>query len=666
MWFYKCAFFRLSKQRSFIFYFSTMIYKLLATFCLLAWLIPGYAQTKENSLGSVSSMPDDSLKVKAWILLSKSEGKDSYALAEAYADSAVRLAYRIGFLPGWAAAHNKLAQAAMKQSKYDLAMSSYNKAFRYYDSVGLDRKKARILNNISFVKRDQADYEEAITILFQALEIYEELNDTSGIANAYTNIAVAHAIKQDLDFAEEYFIKALDMFRALGKQRNVHTLILNLAGLNTERGNYEKALGYLDEALVYFKAEGPMQEEARTYYVTGNVYLAMGDLDKSEENYMKAKVIFDSIGNVMRSSGALLRMSSVAEQRGDIDQAIIYAEEVYAVNEEAGLKNMSLRSALQLSSLHEQKGGYKTALEYQKVSMALKDTIYNNEKDAQIAELVEKYESEKSKQELKEAKAELELQDLKVTRQQVQQRILIGISISVVVILILVFLQLRTRKRNNQILREKNAIIEQNLGEKEILLKEIHHRVKNNLQFISSLLNLQSRHVSDPKTLSVLKEGKSRVQSMALVHQKLYQEENLKGVDMADYVKTLMDSLVHSYNIQDRITVHQDVEKIVLDIDSAMPIGMIINELVINAIKHAFAEDAEGEIAIALKKQGEVLELSIADNGVGLPKDFTIESPEQFGLNLVESLSAKLKAEFNATSSNGAQFTFTIHNFKNA
>ena len=663
---YKCGFFVSSMQRAFIFYFSTMIYKLLSTIGMLAFVLTGFAQSEVHTLGSVSAMPDDSVKVKAWLSLSETEGKGSYALAEAYADSAAQLAYRIGYLKGWATALNKLGQAAMKQSKYDLAMSSYEKAFRYYDSVGLDRNKARILNNMSFVKRDQADYEQAIQLLFDALAIYEDLNDTSGIANAYTNIAVAHAIKRDLDFAEEYFVKAKELFEAVDMQRNVHTIVLNLAGIKMEREKYDEAIPMLQEALAYFEANGPLTEEARTYYILGNIYLFTNQLDLSEKNYWHAKTIFDSIGNPMRSYGCLLRMSSVAEKRGDLDQAIDYAKDVLVQNDAAGLKNMSLRSTAQLASLYEQKKDYKTALEYQKMNMNWRDSIYNEEKDAQIAELVERYESEKSKQELKEAKAQIELQELKVRRQKVQQRILIGVSVSVLLILILVFLQLRTRKKNNAILREKNAIINESLQEKEILLKEIHHRVKNNLQFISSLMNLQARHVSDPKTLSVLNEGKSRVQSMALVHQKLYQEENLKGVDMRDYIKTLMDNLVHSYDVTDRIAITQNVADLVLDIDSAMPIGMIVNELVINAFKYAFHEGQSGEVRISLTPNEDKLNLTIEDNGVGLPAEFSVDKSEQFGLNLVQSLAQKLKAKIDINSDQGTRIVLTIHQFKTA
>ena len=233
-------------------------------------------------------------------------------------------------------------------------------------------------------------------------------------------------------------------------------------------------------------------------------------------------------------------------------------------------------------------------------------------------------------------------------------------------ILILVFLQLRTRKKNNAILREKNAIINESLQEKEILLKEIHHRVKNNLQFISSLMNLQARHVSDPKTLSVLNEGKSRVQSMALVHQKLYQEENLKGVDMRDYIKTLMDNLVHSYDVTDRIAITQNVADLVLDIDSAMPIGMIVNELVINAFKYAFHEGQSGEVRISLTPNEDKLNLTIEDNGVGLPAEFSVDKSEQFGLNLVQSLAQKLKAKIDINSDQGTRIQLTIHQFKTA
>ena len=137
--------------------------------------------------------------------------------------------------------------------------------------------------------------------------------------------------------------------------------------------------------------------------------------------------------------------------------------------------------------------------------------------------------------------------------------------------------------------------------EREVLLKEIHHRVKNNLQIISSLLNLQARFIKDKSAVDAVQEGRNRVKSMALIHQKLYQQDNIQGINMPEYIENLSRALLTSYKIKgDRITVDRKVDAIYLDIDTAIPLGLIINELLTNSLKYAFPENEKGELKISL------------------------------------------------------------------
>jgi two-component sensor histidine kinase len=156
-------------------------------------------------------------------------------------------------------------------------------------------------------------------------------------------------------------------------------------------------------------------------------------------------------------------------------------------------------------------------------------------------------------------------------------------------------------------------------------LKEIHHRVKNNLQIISSLLSLQSRHIQDPRALEVFKEGQSRVRSMALIHEKLYQSKDLARVDFSEYVRNLTAYLFRSYEINSgRVGLKIQVEDVLLAVDAAIPCGLIINELVSNSLKHAFAGGRSGEISITLRPEDEGwLTLIVADNGAVCPRGLT-------------------------------------------
>ena len=180
------------------------------------------------------------------------------------------------------------------------------------------------------------------------------------------------------------------------------------------------------------------------------------------------------------------------------------------------------------------------------------------------------------------------------------------------------------------------------LSEKEVLLKEIHHRVKNNFQIISSLLNLQSKLIRDDHALEVFKESKNRIRSMALIHEKLYQSKNLAQIDFANYIKTLVSRLYQSYSTDSNaISLVYDVEQVSIRIDDAIPCGLVINELISNSLKYGFPSDwkGKGKIRIALhqKEKGQV-ELAISDNGIGLPEAFDVGKPESLGLRLVHIL----------------------------
>ncbi len=188
--------------------------------------------------------------------------------------------------------------------------------------------------------------------------------------------------------------------------------------------------------------------------------------------------------------------------------------------------------------------------------------------------------------------------------------------------------------------RQADNLIRESLQEKELLLKEIHHRVKNNMQVISSLIKLQSSYIKDQKYIEIFKESQNRIKAMALIHEKLYQSKDLVNIDFAEYVKNLGNSLIRSYGSgANTIGLKADIADVNLGVDSAMPCGLIINELVSNALKHAFPVGESGEIKITMRSiNGSEIELIVSDNGVGFPEDIDFRKTESLGLQLVSTL----------------------------
>lgn len=213
-------------------------------------------------------------------------------------------------------------------------------------------------------------------------------------------------------------------------------------------------------------------------------------------------------------------------------------------------------------------------------------------------------------------------------------------------------------KRAEEALREFATKIQASLAEKEVLLKEIHHRVKNNLQVISSLLRLQSAHVVDARSLELFLESRHRIQSMALVHEKLYQSGDLSHVDFGGYLRSLADLLLRSYETAPgRIGLELAVGEVHLDIDVALPLGLVVNELVTNALKYAFPDGRAGAIRISLETISEERGvLVVADDGIGLPETFDVESAATLGVQLVGALAQQLDGVLHVRRSPGAEF----------
>ena len=203
--------------------------------------------------------------------------------------------------------------------------------------------------------------------------------------------------------------------------------------------------------------------------------------------------------------------------------------------------------------------------------------------------------------------------------------------------------------------REK---LKESLKEKEVLLKEVHHRVKNNLQVISSILNLQTSYVKDKKTLDILRESQNRIKTMSFIHESLYQSTDFSNIDFSQYIVSLSKNLVHSYGIYDELVeLNLLVETVSLNLDLSIPCGLIINELVSNALKYAFSKNRKGEIKIELfEKKGNV-NLIVQDNGLGLPKEINYKETASLGLQLVMTLVEQIDGVITLDNTKGAKYT---------
>jgi len=211
----------------------------------------------------------------------------------------------------------------------------------------------------------------------------------------------------------------------------------------------------------------------------------------------------------------------------------------------------------------------------------------------------------------------------------------------------------------NKQLEEK---LKSSLSEKEIIIKEIHNRDKNNLQVIISLLNLQAGYLHDEETVRAMQEGQNRVRSMALVHEKFYQLDGISEIDFAEYIEKLCQYIFQTYSETARnVSIDVESDQIAFDLDTAMPCGLLINEIVSNSLKYAFPSGQEGKITIKLKALPEnKIRISVADNGIGISQEYGLENPSTLGLQLIGALTSQLNGEVEMLNSNGTTFNITF------
>ncbi|MDN3582392.1 sensor histidine kinase [Mucilaginibacter flavus] len=338
-----------------------------------------------------------------------------------------------------------------------------------------------------------------------------------------------------------------------------------------------------------------------------------------------------------------------------------------------------LLNASHTDSLHK---NYQSAIHHFIQYRQLKDSLLNITSQGQIKKLKQLYQTAKKDNEItvREKNIDLltgqnKLTDINLSQTRAIRTIIFIVALITALLLPIGYLSFRLKKRANARLQEQEKAINQKnealqqlaaqkdnlLDEKELLIKEIHHRVKNNLQVVISLLNTQSAYLNDPHATSAIRQSQHRMQSISLIHQKLYQSESRALINMREYTHELIQYLRQSFDDAARIHFNIDIADIELDVLKAVPIGLILNEAISNAIKHAFPADGSGRIDIELSCAGDQqLNLSVADNGKGLSPGFNIDLCKSLGINLMTSMCRQLNGQLSVKNKNGVSIAITF------
>ncbi len=504
-------------------------------------------------------------------------------------------------------------------------------------------------------------YDEAVRSFLSSINHSAANKKAVDEAQGYNGLAVVWQVRKDTETSAFYFEKALEIYEEVNDTLWTGIIKLNLGGLYMEDELLEKADTFLVDAII------AMDKMKQPIYA-GYGKLNLGSLRVKQKKYDEAIPILEealqvvpqqvnplihAVGNTALGE-AYFRLNRIPKSKTFLDRGLEQSKQI------KNYEQLEVVTGL-LSEYYEKLGRTSEAFNFYKKSTSLRDSFISQEQDQRLVDALKKYEAEKKEQEILLLSAENEYKDLRIERDRRNLIFaLLGLGAFAGIASIILINRNRIKKLNAQLEQQKTTI-SQSLAEKELLLKEIHHRVKNNLQVISSLLSLQSSYVKSDSAVQALNLGRDRVKSMALIHQNLYQEGNLTGVKPKPYFDKLCKSLIASYSMkQDQFELDLKVEDLNIEVDTMISLGLIANELISNSLKHAFRDSQKGKLTVELYKKEEKIYLTVADNGKGIDPEMLNGSSDSFGFKMIHAFKDKLDANLVVESKDGTHVEMTF------
>jgi len=615
--------------------------------------------------------------------------------------------------------YSQLSKVDQMQRQPEKALTTIRKADVYIDPSVTKGTLANYFYFSSQYFRLMLKYDSSLYYLQQA----EKLNNSfSPYSNwfIYNGMAEVFYAYNNYSKAEEYYIKAYNLTKKEGIRMDHGLMINRLGNLYSLQNNPEKFATILREHEEFVKAG---KKDFRKDPVHSLLFINWGKTSLSEKISFMKSVRDENIktGYTQAAAATNIHIAALLEAEEQPEEALKYLYEnrdffisksvpadvypnlqyIYKLQIKTGKTTEAILTANQLMELNakisditnnemalELEKKYETAKKEKEIELLnsqsklnalelqremeqriglereniLKDsTILQQQQLAALAEREKELKfSELEKEKLLSVSLarENDLQEKLLADGKKRNRLLLS-GIGLLAIAGAVILYQYGKQRS------KNSIIEKQRADLEVLNREIHHRVKNNLQVISSLLDLQSEATDDSKTAEKFQEGSQRVQSMAYIHQNLYQGESIDSIDIQQYINMLTNNLMQSYNADaDKITLTADVEAIKLHSDTVIPLGMIINELVSNALKYAFKNKQQGQIQVVLKRINEKLLLQVKDNGIGIPDNIDVSTGASFGYKIIKAFAQKLKGLMTINNKNGTDVQLLIAKYK--
>ena len=547
------------------------------------------------------------------------------------------------------------------------ALHTALQALQLYRAVRYDKLQA-IYNLITSIYIALGDYNEGVRYGLQSIHTAAAAGDTSASLSAYYNhLAVSYTYLNEWGQAENYFQKGLGIALKYHDTASIASLSSNLASLYGSNGGYEKSRRFLTGLLAAYPG----------YFARDTIEIGIRLLEiynglrqfRQGEPYVKMLERFiprEDAFYYVRTRAAL-RVARYWMDQGKFDSGRYYLDYYTELGKKYKWAQASLATPLNCFRLDSLSGHYLDAIRYYERYKSVSDSILAVARSRQLAQYSALYETDQKERSIQQLKQQADVQAGRLRQEVFLRRVTIGGVALLLVLVSVLYYAYRVTRRSNQLtlqgnrlleaqraeIDQKNQRLERLVTEKEWLVTEIHHRVKNNLYLISSLLESQGAYLQN-EALFEIQKSQHRVQAISLIHQKLFLDGQVTDIDMSVYLHEIVSFLRDSFEADDNLVFNLDLDPIHLDVAKAVPLGLIVNEAVTNAVKYSFPRNEAGRIDIALKQEltGEY-RLRIADNGVGLPGNYNAGQSKSLGMSLIEGLSRAVQARLRIHSGPG-------------
>lgn len=560
----------------------------------------------------------------------------------------------------------------IKEQNPEKALHELNLSLKVFAEKNNNKMEAKTLSYIGVIEDIQGNSDKAIDHLLKAIKIQEKHKYLKDLSFSYNNLGIAHFYQFNYETALIYYKKSLEIDKKRKDLKGEAGTLINIGLIYTYIDSIPNAINNYNEAFKVYTELNDSLGLASTLNNLAKIEIGNNNVKTAIKYYTQSLSYLKTNKSIEAKFTPLYGLAIAYITINEPSKAIPYAIQSVEL-----AKGVNARERLQygyevLSEAYAKSGKHELAYINLKKYADLRDSLINEDRNSSIAEMQTKYETEKKDKRIIEV--ELKNQQEKSLRIQQEKEalesqkklnyVLISLFVSLLILLVIVYAY-RIKQKNNKLLIERNEAIQENLTQKETMIGEIHHRVKNNLQLITSILDLQARSLEDEEAIKAINDSQNRVQTMAIIHQKLYQQDNIYGISMKEYIVNISEAIVNSSLDKSKsIDFDFNIEDIYLHIDSSIPIGLILTEMITNSIKYAFPDVNNGIITISLSEKENILKLIVKDNGVGMENAAKSNSSTSFGLKMIKSLARQLKAEWNIKREQGTEFEFNITNYK--